>query len=126
MIGAQLRVDVMVEVLSDNSPSDEPLHSREGFRAYTEDDEDLPDATIHILRFGELFRLHLTISYAEGCQLPIQEIESVAMKTSEDEIVSLKFRTVHADSDRLEAAVLVDPRAFGGHFAVCPMIRNGE
>ena len=121
MIGAQLRVDVKVEVLSDSGLSDEPFHSREAYRAYTEDDEDLGDAIIYILRFRERFRLRLTISYAEGCQLPIQEIESVSIKTSEDEIVALEFHTVYADSDRLETAVLVDPRAFGGHFAVCPM-----
>ena len=121
VVGAQLRVDIEAEVLSDSSPSDEPFHSREGYRAYAEDDEEIPGATIYVLRFGERFRLHLTASYAEGCQLPIRVIESVVMKTSEDEIVPLKLHTVYTDGVRLEAAVLVDPSAFGGHFGVCPM-----
>ena len=104
------------------------LHSREGDRAFTDDDEDLEDRTIYLLRYGERFRLRLTISYAEGCQLPIQEIESISLKTCTGKIVPLQYHIVAVDGMQFEAVVLVDPTIgnLKEQFAICSLYGTVE
>ena len=124
MIGSQLRVETKVEVFPCTNPSNVSFYSREGDHAYTDDDEELEDRTIYVLRYGERFRLRLTISYAEGCQLPIEEIESIVLKTRKGTIVDLPYRIENSrDSMKLEVAVKVDPTISNlkEHFAICPL-----
>ena len=113
-----------MEVFSGKDPSDVSFYSREGNHAYTDDDEELEDRTIYVLRYGERFRLRLTISYAEGCQLPIREIESIVLKTRKGTIVDLPYRIENSrDSMKFDIAVEVDPTIgnLREQFAICPL-----
>ena len=128
LILSQLQVDTKAEIVFARNPSNLSFLSREGVPAYTDHDEDLGSTKIYVLRCGERFRLRLKISYAEGCQLPIRGIESIALETSTGSLVPLRHQIEIDDRMQFAATVEVDPTIdiLKEYFAICPFYGTVE
>ena len=123
IVGPHLQIDIDVKVFDHNCRTKQSFSTGRTYKAFTREDEELPDKPIYLAKWKQPFQICLLISYGNQSQLPVYGIKSISCVTPNGGVVSLDHEILNTTSVLLQAIATVDPSANGlkDHLSVCPI-----